>query len=102
MVRRNEIGGASDSKGSGIEAPALGLNRSRYFSKELRRAQQNGQLPGPPGGQDYEMVIELTYRFDLRKGALFIQPDLQYIIQPGGTSRLANAIVLGAQFGINF
>ena len=33
------------------------------------------------------MVIELTYRFDFRKGALFIQPDLQYIIQPGGTSQ---------------
>jgi len=28
MVRRNEIGGASDSKGSGIEAPAPELNRS--------------------------------------------------------------------------
>ena len=68
------------------DALSLGV-ASGYFSKELRRAQQNGQLPGPPGGQDYEMVIELTYRFDLRKGALFIQPDLQYIIQPGGTGQ---------------
>jgi porin len=73
-----------------------------YFSEELQRAQQNGQMPGPAGGQDYETVIELTYRFDLRKGALFIQPDFQYIIQPGGTGHLANAIVLGAQLGINF
>jgi porin len=73
-----------------------------YFSEALQRAQQNGQLPGPPGGQDYETVIELTYRFDLRNGALFIQPDLQYIIQPGGTSRIDNALVLGAQLGINF
>src|SRR5208283_566121 len=83
------------------DALSLGV-ASGYFSKELRRDQQNGQQPGPPAGQDYEMVIELTYRFDLRKGALFIQPDFQYIIQPGGTSRLANAIVLGAQIGINF
>jgi porin len=75
---------------------------SGYFSEDLRRAQQSGQLPGPPGGQDYEMVIELTYRFDLRKGALFIQPDVQYIIHPGGTGRLNNALVLGAQLGINF
>jgi porin len=75
---------------------------SGYFSKELRRAQQKGLVPGPPGGQDYETVIELTYRFDFRKGAVFIQPDLQYIIQPGGTGRLNNALVLGAQLGINF
>ena len=56
----------------------------------------------PPGGQDYETVIELTYRFDFRKSAFFIQPDLQYIIQPGGTRHLDNALVLGAQVGINF
>jgi porin len=59
-------------------------------------------VPGPPGGQDYETVIELTYRLDFRKGAVFIQPDLQYIIHPGGTGRLNNALVLGAQLGINF
>ena len=76
---------------------------SGYFSEDLRRAQQNGQLPLVDGGaQHYETVIELTYRFDFRKGALFIQPDLQYIIQPGGTGRLNNALVLGAQLGINF
>ena len=75
---------------------------SGYFSDELRRAQQKGQLPGPPGGQDYEMVIELTYRIDYREGAFFIQPDLQYIIQPGGTDSRDNALVLGTQIGINF
>ena len=75
---------------------------SGYFSEELQRAQQNAEFPGPPEGQDNETIIELTYRFDFREGAFFIQPDLQYIIQPGGTSHLGNALVLGAQFGINF
>jgi porin len=74
-----------------------------YFSEDLQRAQQAGLLPGPDGGvQQYERVIELTYRFDFRNSALFIQPDFQYIIQPGGTGRLKNAPVFGAQFGINF
>ena len=68
---------------------------SGYFSDDLKRAQRKGRLPGPPGGPDHETVIELTYRFDLRNGALFIQPDLQYIIQPGGTSHIKNALVLG-------
>jgi porin len=76
---------------------------SGYFSNELQRAQQNGLLVPPEGGvQDYETVAEATYRFDLRKGAYFIQPDFQYIVRPGGTGRLPNAPVFGAQFGINF
>jgi len=47
-------------------------------------------------------VIELTYRVDLHKGALFVQPDFQFITRPGGVSHFKNAPVLGAQFGINF
>jgi hypothetical protein len=28
--------------------------------------------------------MELTCRFDLRKGVFFIQPGFEYIIRPGG------------------
>ena len=74
-----------------------------YFSDALQRAQRNGLLVPPGGGvQDHERVVELTYRFDLRKGAYFIQPDFQYIVRPGATARFSNATVFGAQFGINF
>jgi porin len=38
----------------------------------------------------------------LRKGALFFQPDVQYVMRPGGTGQLANAVVLGCQLGVNF
>ena len=41
--------------------------------------------------------MELTYRFDLRKSALFIQPEFQYTIPPGGTGGLKNAPVFGAK-----
>ena len=76
---------------------------SGYFSDHLRRAQQTGRLLGPDGGvPNRETVTELTYRFDLRKGAYFIQPDLQYISRPGGTDHFKSAFVVGAQFGINF
>jgi porin len=74
-----------------------------YFSDVLQRAQEQGRLLPPEGGvQDHERVVELTYRFGLRNSALIIQPDFQYIIRPGGTGRMANAVVLGAQFGVNF
>ena len=76
---------------------------SGYFSEALQRAQRDGHLLGPAGGvQDYEKIIELTYRFDFRKSAFFFQPDFQYIIQPGGTPDVSNAVVFGAQLGFNF
>jgi porin len=76
---------------------------SGYFSEDLKRTQRNGRLLGPDGGvPDRETITELTYRFDLRKGAYFIQPDLQYITRPGGTDHFKNTLVVGAQFGINF
>jgi porin len=84
------------------DAVSFGI-ASGSFSNELQRAQLNGRLVPPEGGvQDHETVVELTYRFELRKGAYFIQPDFQYIVRPGGTGRLPNAPVFGAQLGINF
>ncbi len=84
------------------DAVSLGI-ATGYFSHALQRAQNNGLLVPPEGGvQEHETVVELTYRFDLRKGADSIQPDFQYIVRPGYTGRLNNAPVFGAQFGINF
>jgi porin len=84
------------------DAVSLGI-ASGYFSNELQRAQRNGRLVPPEGGvQDNETVAELSYRVDVRKGAYFVQPDFQYIVKPGGTGRLGDAQVFGAQFGIFF
>ena len=56
----------------------------------------------------YEVVIELTYRFNFTNW-FFLQPDLQYIIHPfGGSAQLAgtntapeNTFVIGFQGGFN-
>ncbi len=74
-----------------------------HFSEGLQNAQREAQQLNPAAGvQNHETVIELTYRFSFRKGALFIQPDFQYIFRPGGTGQIENALVLGAQVGIHF
>jgi porin len=83
------------------DAITLGF-ASGHFSDDLRRAQQDGQLPGPIGGQGRESVVEATYRLDIKNGAIFMQPDIQYILNPSGADSVKNALVLGAQFGINF
>ena len=73
------------------------------FSNDLRDAEQREQLLDPTVGvQSHETVLEWTYRFNLRQGALFFQPDVQYVIRPAGTGQIANAVVLGCQLGINF
>ena len=73
------------------------------FSENLQDAQRRAQRIDPTVGvQDYEMAIELTYRFYFARHSLFVQPDLQYIIQPGGTGATDNALVVGCQVGINF
>ena len=73
------------------------------FSNDLQTSQRNAQLFNPTVGvQTHESVIELTYRIALPGNSTFIQPDVQYIIRPGGTGQFGNALVLGCQIGINF
>jgi porin len=68
------------------------------FSDDLQDSQRRSAV----GVQEYEIALELTYRFRFRRDALFVQPDLQYIIRPGGTGRIADAFVGGFQAGVNF
>jgi porin len=73
------------------------------FSSDLRDAEEREQLLDPTiGVQNHETDLEWTYRFNMRKGALFFQPDIQYVIRPGGMGQVANAVVLGCQLGVNF
>src|SRR5215471_21746416 len=82
----------TDSAGIGVVYGA--------FSSDLRHSQEREQLLNPTiGTQTYETVCEATYRFYFRKAALFFQPDIQYVLRPGGAGKINNAIVLGCQIG---
>jgi len=48
-----------------------------------------------------EMVIELSYQAEITPW-LVVQPDLQYIINPGGTTDLDNALVIGGRASVVF
>lgn len=70
------------------------------LSHDLRQAQfLKSQLGIPIGVQYFETVIEAIYTIQAT-GWLKIQPDLQYIIHPGGTGTIPNALVLGAQVAV--
>ena len=85
-----------DDEIAGAKRPRDEFDRVAGFQ---RRAQQ---LDPNVGVQSHETVVELTYRLALLKSALYFQPDLQYVFRPGGTGRISDALVLGAQVGVNF
>ena len=52
-------------------------------------------------GAGFESVAELTYSIRLAP-AITLQPDLQYVLHPGGTQRYGNALVMGVRAVVNF
>jgi porin len=73
------------------------------FSNDLQESQRRARQTNPTVGvQRYETALEFTYGFRFLGGALFLQPDLQYIIRPGGTGQISDAFVGGVRVGINF
>jgi porin len=52
-------------------------------------------------GQTYELVLEWTYTIAVAPW-LTVQPDVQYIVNPGGRSSTGNALVVGAQLLVQF
>jgi porin len=53
------------------------------------------------GYANYELAYEWGYRINLTKFA-YVQPDVQWIVNPGGSGTIPNALVLGAQVGVTF
>jgi porin len=66
---------------------------SRNYARSVRK----------PGGRlaESEKVIEVAHRIQLTPWSYF-QPDIQYVIDPGGTGDIPNALVMGAQMGFTF
>jgi porin len=62
---------------------------------------ENLQARGNPNQPNYTTVLEWGYRIQINDWAFF-QPFVQYLIQPNGTGAVANATVLGFQYGVVF
>jgi len=74
----------------------LGFVYGKFSKNYARTVEAAGN-----GYPQYEIVLEAAYRINFTKFAYF-QPDLQWVINPGGTGNIPNALVLGAQMGITF
>ena len=74
----------------------FGLVYGKFSNNYARTVEAAGN-----GYPQYEMVLEWGYRVNFTKFA-YVQPDLQWVINPGGTGRIPNALVLGAQMSVVF
>ena len=63
-----------------------------WAQSQIRR----GQLP-----QDYEMELELSYRFVVTD-YFYVQPNIQGVINPQANGSLPDALVLGLQMQVDF
>lgn len=110
---RNFISFYADA-GIGFRAPFVGrpddvVTLGGAFGHISAEAAQADRLAGPPTPvRDYEAVIELSYKATVLPGWT-VQPDLQYIIHPGGNIEspirpevIPNALVLGLRNTLAF
>jgi len=73
------------------------------ISDEVAHAQRdaNQLAPGLFVLADYEAVIELSYKLQMTAWWT-VQPSLQYVFHPGGSSEIPNATVLIIQTTLRF
>jgi porin len=51
------------------------------------------------GDKDFEMPIEVGHRFQITP-SIYAQPSIQYVVNPGGTGDIDDALVIGVQAGV--
>lgn len=74
----------------------------RVALTQTLQEQRNLPLTPPaPGPQTHELVVEARYGVALAPG-LELMPDVQYIIRPSASSRVANAVALGLRATASF
>lgn len=65
------------------------------IGRDFAQAQPNRRFWG------YESVIEVTYKIAFSPW-LSVQPDIQVVVHPGGSTELADAVVLGLRLDVLF
>jgi len=61
----------------------------------------NTVAPGSVGIQTYESIAEIDYSLQLAKW-FKVRPNLQYLINPGGTGKIHDAFVIGLYTQVTF
>lgn len=88
--------------GRGKDAFGLGVAFIRISDRVAAAVQDANKADGTSISRpDLEATIEMIYRYQASSW-LSIQPHMQYVVRPGGTSDLGNALILGVRTNIAF
>lgn len=73
------------------------------YNDRLTRFQEDRDAvaPGTVGIQHYESIVEVDYNVQLAPW-LSLRPNLQYVINPGGTGKIPDAFVIGLSTNVTF
>ncbi|SMF58707.1 carbohydrate porin [Pseudogulbenkiania subflava] len=85
-----------DSIGFAVGATHNNERFADFVRQNNARTGQNAVV-----GSGYEYVSELYYSWS-PVPSVFLRPNLQYILHPGGTSQNSNAFVIGLKTGVTF
>lgn len=87
--------------GGGIKYTGLIPHRNMdEFGIAIAGALLSGKLAYDPGRDSAETVLEFTYKAVFNK-YFALQPDVQFILNPGADASLGNAVVLGARLEVS-
>jgi len=89
--------------GRDTDVTSFGVIYDRVSSEVARTEEADRDINGAQIGSlsDYEMVLEFTYQAWINRWC-YVQPDLQYILHPGGSATVDNAFVVGIRVGLSF
>jgi porin len=80
---------------------AMGIAYGRYAPGFQQSEQSGNPASMPITMRDFETTVEWTYGCTIRPG-LVVQPSLQYLVHPKGTTAIPNALAIGVNLVINF
>ena len=88
--------------GRGRDVLGFGFNYLDLSGDARRAARDANRFHGTHEPlPDYEAVLETTYQINIAPW-LQLQPDLQYIVHPGGSPRYGDALVVGTRTVVTF
>jgi len=82
-------------------AVSSALTRTQELESEFGLPLTGGGLGPAYGIQTHEQTLELMYTAQVYRG-VSVMPDLQYIIHPGATPGIHNALALGLRTNVQF
>jgi porin len=81
---------------------SVGFAYGKYSDSLRANERDNAEYNGSTFPiQSYELIFDFSYKLEITAW-MFLQPDIQYIVNPAGGHDIDNALVVGSRFDLTF